>query len=102
MNPMVIIGLGRLLKSVSPERDNASFIDAAVVGIAMFGSIWVLFLDKAVHGPTVSKAAFVTQLLYPMMDVALLVAAARLLVKLKMRHPPFALISVAVGSLAIA
>src|SRR4051812_38896014 len=34
MYPMVIVGLTKLLRSVSVEKDNSSFIDAAVVGVA--------------------------------------------------------------------
>ncbi len=49
-----------------------------------------------------SDAALITQLAYPMMDVALIAAAARLVVKLHLRNPPLAMILVAVTSLAVA
>ena len=48
MYPLVIVGLTVMLRDVSPGRDSASFIDAAVVGTAMFGTLWVLFVDTTV------------------------------------------------------
>ena len=102
MYPMVIIGLTKLLRSVSSDRDYSSFIDAAVVGIAMFGALWILFVDSVFKTPQHSLPALVTQLAYPVMDVALAAVAARLVVKLHLKHPPFALILLAVTSLAIA
>ena len=102
MYPLVIIGLVKMLREVSPGRDYASLIDAAVVGISIFGALWVLFVDDVVDAPLDSVAGLTTQLLYPVMDVALLTVAARLVVNLHLRHKPFAFIVAAIGSLAVA
>jgi diguanylate cyclase (GGDEF)-like protein len=103
MYPLVIIGLTKMLRSVSGGvRDTASFIDAAVVGIAMFGVLWVVFVDTVFFTAEHTTAALLTQLAYPVMDLAVLTVAARLVVKLHLKHPPIALIVLAIGSLAIA
>jgi diguanylate cyclase (GGDEF)-like protein len=102
MYPLVIIGLTKMVRRVAPGRDTASFIDAAVVGIAMFGALWVLFVDTVFTVSQHSTSALVTTLAYPVMDVCLLAVAARLVVAVRLKHPPFALILLAIGSLAIA
>ncbi len=102
MYPLMIVGLTKMVRAVSPGRDTASFIDAAVVGIAMFGTLWVLFVDTVFETDDHTLAALVTQLAYPVMDVALLAVAARLVVTAQLKHPPFAFIVGAIGSLAIA
>ncbi len=104
MYPLMIVGLTKMVRAVRrPDQgDAATFIDAAIVGIAMFGALWVLFVDTVFETATNTTAALVTQLAYPVMDVALLAVAARLVVTLHLKHPPFALILGGLGSLAIA
>ncbi|MEL7207351.1 MAG: diguanylate cyclase, partial [Actinomycetota bacterium] len=105
MYPLMIIGLTKMVRAVRPrgnKADAATFIDAAVVGIAMFGALWVLFVDTVFETDTNTTAALLTQLAYPVMDVALLAVAARLAVTLHLKHPPFALILGSLGSLAVA
>ncbi len=101
MYPLVIVGLTKLVRQVAPGRDTASFIDAAVVGISMFGALWVLYVDDAVVGTGLSMS-LVVSLAYPVMDVALVAVAARLVVTVHLKHRPFAFILVAITSLAIA
>jgi diguanylate cyclase (GGDEF)-like protein len=105
MYPLMIVGLTKMVWVVRPEGgrgDAATFIDAAVVGIAMFGALWVLFVDTVFETESNTTAALLTQLAYPVMDVALLAVAARLAVTLHLKHPPFALILAGLGSLAVA
>lgn len=102
MYPLVIVGLVKMLRQVAPGRDYASLIDAAVVGIAVFGTVWVIWVDDVVDAPFDSVAGLVTQLAYPVMDVALFTVAARLVVNLHLRHRPFALLLGALGSLVVA
>ena len=101
MYPLMIVGLIKLVRAVAPGRSRASLIDGAVVGVAMFGIIWVLFVDDVVVVEQ-SFASLAVSVAYPVMDVALLAVAARLLVTVHLKHPPFALIAIAIGSLAIA
>ncbi len=101
MYPLMIIGLIKMVNEVAPGRSRASFIDAAVVGIAMFGTMWVLFVDDFFVSDT-NFGALAVSLGYPVMDVALLAVAARLVVTVHLKHPPFAFIVAAIGSLAVA
>jgi diguanylate cyclase (GGDEF)-like protein len=101
MYPLMIIGLTKLVQSVAPGRSRTSLIDGGVVAIALFGIIWVLFVDDVLLVEQ-SFWSLVMLLAYPAMDVALLAVAARLLVTVHLKHPPFALIVVAIGALAIA
>ena len=104
MYPLMIVGLTKMVRAVRSQDhgDAATFIDAAVVGIAMFGALWVLFVDTVFETEVNTTAALLTQLAYPVMDVALLAVAARLAVTMQLKHPPFALILVGLGSLAVA
>ncbi|MEZ5410561.1 MAG: GNAT family N-acetyltransferase [Acidimicrobiales bacterium] len=105
MYPLTIVGMIKLSRAVRPpdrRSDAATFIDAAVVGIAMFGALWVLFVDTVFFTDSSTTAALVTQLAYPVMDVALLAVAARLAVIVHLKHPPFALMTAAITSLAVA
>ncbi|HEX3089410.1 MAG TPA: EAL domain-containing protein, partial [Ilumatobacteraceae bacterium] len=102
MYPLVIVGLTKMHRSVSTDKADSSFVVAAIVGVAMVGALWILFVDTVLAGEANSNAALITQLAYPMMDVALIAAAARLVVKLHLRNPPLALILAAVCSLAVA
>ncbi|MGI9608556.1 MAG: GNAT family N-acetyltransferase [Acidimicrobiales bacterium] len=101
MYPLMIVGLTKMVSQVAPGRSRASFIDAAVVGIAVFGTLWVLFVDEF-FGFETNFLSLAVSLAYPVMDVALLAVAARLVVTLHLKHPPFAFIVLAIGSLAIA
>lgn len=101
MYPLMILGLIKLVRAVAPGRSRASLIDGAIVGVAMFGLMWVLFVDEVVTFEQ-TTAALVVSLAYPVMDVILLAVAARLLVTVHLTHPPFAFIAIAIGSLAIA
>ncbi len=101
MYPLMIVGLTKLVRAVAPGRSRASLIDGAVVGVAMFGIMFVLFVDDVVAFEQ-SFASLAVSLAYPVMDVALLAVAARLLVTVHLKHPPFAFIVGAIGALAIA
>ncbi len=101
MYPLMIVGLTKMVRSMTPGRNTASFIDAAVVGIAMFGGLWVLFVDGLFQGSTPLSELMVS-LAYPVMDVALLAVAARLVVTAQLKHPPFAFMTAAIASLAVA
>ena len=102
MYPLVIVGLLKMHRSVSTDKADSSFVVAAIVGVAMVGALWILFVDTVIAGAEHSDAALITQLAYPLMDVALIAVAARLVVKLHLRNPPLALILAAVSSLAVA
>ncbi len=102
MYPLMIVGLTKLVRHIAPGRDRASFIDALVVGFAMLGTMWVLFVDTIFETASHTMAALVVQLAYPIGDMVLLAVAARLVVTVHLKHPPFAFITGAIGALALA
>lgn len=102
MYPLMIVGLTKMVQHVAPGRDKASFIDAAVVGIAMFGITWVLFVDDVFQSGSGIDSGLLVSLAYPVMDVALLAVAARLVVSVHLKHLPFAFIVGAIAALGIA
>ncbi len=89
MYPLMIVGLTKKVRHVAPGRDRASFIDAAAVGTAMLAMMWVLFVGGIFETDDHTLAALVFQLGYPVMDVVLLAVAARLVVTVHLKHPPF-------------
>ena len=101
MYPLVVIGLTLLLRTTAPGRNGTTFIDAFAVGIAVLGVLWVLFVDDVVAAGS-NMPALVTQLAYPVGDVALLAVAARLVIKVHLSYKPFAFITAAIASLVIA
>ncbi len=102
MYPLVIVGLTKMHRSVPTDKADSSFVVAAIVGVAMVGALWILFVDTVIGSAALGKAALITQLAYPIMDVALIAVAARLVVKFHLKNPPLALILAAVSALAVA
>ncbi len=102
MYPLMIVGLNKMVTQIAGSRNSATLIDAGIVATAFFGLFWVLWVDQSFEGAVEWNAAFVVGLAYPVMDIALLAVAARLVVTLHLKHPPFAIIACAIGSLAIA
>ena len=50
MYPMVIVGLTKMHRSVSTDKADSSFVVAAIVGVAMVGALWILFVDTVLAG----------------------------------------------------
>ncbi|MEZ5341188.1 MAG: hypothetical protein R2706_06995 [Acidimicrobiales bacterium] len=75
--PLLIIGLTKMVKELTPGRDKASFIDAAIVGIAMFGCLWILFVDTVWATEENTTLALTVQLAAPILDLAVLAVATR-------------------------
>ncbi len=100
--PLLIIGLTKMLRELAPGRNKTSFIDAAIVGVAMFGVLWIIFVDTVWATEENTALALTIQLAAPILDVAVLAVATRVLVALHLQHPPIAFIVTGIGSLAIA
>ncbi len=101
MYPLMIVGLVKLLRSVSPGRDIASILDAGLVGVATFSALGVLYMDSYLQ----TNGHFLGRLIsigYPVMDVCLLTVAARLVAAAKLRQATFILMGAGLISLIIA
>ena len=96
--PFVILGVLLLARSRTPGSDRGSLVDATIIAIG-FGVLSVVFLI----GPTVAMGSTPVLLrtvsaAYPLMDMLVLVVAARLVVGAGLRMPTFYLF---VASLAV-
>ncbi|MFT7602411.1 MAG: two-component system cell cycle response regulator [Acidimicrobiales bacterium] len=102
MYPFVIVGLNKMRRSMNVGRGDSSLVITTIVGVATTGVLWILFVDTIVEVSDHSTAAFAPQLAYPLMDVALVAVAARLVMGIQLRNPSLLLILGAVSALAIA
>jgi diguanylate cyclase len=102
MYPMVIAGLIGLLRRASPTRDWAGVVDAGMIAVATFAVLVVLFMDRYLADKSLSFGGQLISIAYPVMDVALIAVAARLVGTLHIRRSPYALLSGGLFSLLIA
>jgi hypothetical protein len=102
MYPLVILGLLRLVAQTSPGRDLSSLVDAAIVAVATFAVFGVLVMDRYLTDPTLSTIGRVISVCYPVMDVALIAVAVRLIGSVHLRRPSFALLLGGLCSLLVA
>jgi diguanylate cyclase len=102
MYPLVIAGLVLMVRHVSPGRDWASLIDAALIATASFVVLGILLMDDHLTDPSMTFAGRMISLAYPVMDVALLAVAVRLAVAVQLRHPASALMGASLISLLVA
>jgi diguanylate cyclase len=102
MYPLVIVGLLQLHRDVSRRRDWASVVDAGLVAVATFATLGVLVMDAYITDHSLNVAGRVISLAYPVMDVALLTVAARLIGAVHLRHSSFAFLAAGLCSLFVA
>ncbi|MBK6870497.1 MAG: GNAT family N-acetyltransferase [Kineosporiaceae bacterium] len=102
MYPLVIMGLLRLVAQTSPGRDWSSLVDAAIVAVATFAAFGVLVMDRYLADPNLTLAGRVISVCYPVMDVALIAVAARLMGLVHLRRPAFGLLLAGLCSLLVA
>jgi diguanylate cyclase len=102
MYPLVIAGLIGLLRRASPTRDWAGVVDAGMIAVATFAILGVLIMDRYLADKSLSLGGQLISMAYPVMDVAVLAVAARLVGSLHLRHRCYALLSAGLCSLLIA
>jgi diguanylate cyclase len=102
MYPIMIVGLIMLLRSVSPGRDVAGLIDAALITVATFAVLGILVMDTYLESNSISFMEQLISISYPVMDVALVAVAARLVAAAQLRQPTFALMVTGLFSLMVA
>ncbi len=102
MYPLMIIGLIGILRTVSPGRDMAGLVDAGLVAVATFAVLGILVMDTYVTDDSMELSGRLISLAYPVMDVALIAVAARLVAAVHLRQSTFALMTVGLFSLMIA
>jgi signal transduction histidine kinase len=87
--PLVIAGVLALVRSRSPGSDRASLNDAAVIAIGVGVVSWVFLVVPSVLAHGVPTRVRVVSAAYPIMDMLVLAAAARLVVGVGFRRPAF-------------
>ncbi len=102
MYPLMIVGLLGILRTVSPGRDMAGLVDAGLVAVATFAVLGILIMDTYITDDTIDFSGRLISIAYPVMDVALVAVAARLVAAVHLRQTTFALMTVALFSLLIA
>jgi diguanylate cyclase len=102
MYPIMIVGLSMLLRSVSPGRDIAGIVDAALVAVATFAVLGILYMDTYLTDDSSSLSGRLISIGYPVMGVCLLAVAARLAAAARLRQPAFIFMNCGLVSLIIA
>ena len=102
MYPLVILGLLRLIRQIAPGRDWPSLLDAAIAAVGTFAVLGVLVIDTYVADGSLEWAGRVISVCYPVMDVALVAVAVRLVGVVPLRRPAFALLAAGLCSLLVA
>jgi signal transduction histidine kinase len=87
--PLVIGGVLALVRSRTPGSDRVSLNDAAIIATSLGVLSWVFLVEPAVgaHGAPVQLR--VVSAAYPIMDLLVLAAAARLVVGVGFRPPAY-------------
>jgi two-component system cell cycle response regulator len=90
--PLVLAGLLLLIRRRTPGRDLPGLVDASVLAVVAALLSWLFLIAPTARfdSPTLAK---VTSLAYPVMDLALLAMALRLMLGVGRRPPSFFLLS---------
>ena len=102
MYPLVICGLLRLIRQISPGRDWPSLLDASIAAVGTFAVLGVLVIDTYVADGSMQLAGRIISVCYPVMDVALVAVAVRLVGVVHLRRPAYALLAAGLCSLLVA
>jgi PAS domain S-box-containing protein len=76
-----------LVRARAPRRDRAGLLDAVIVTTGIFSLSWVLIIERYVEASGVSGLAKGVSIAYPVIDLLLLAAAARLILSPGKRNP---------------
>ena len=102
MYPLVICGLLLLIREISPGRDWPSLLDASIAAVGTFAVLGVLVIDTYVADGSMQLAGRIISVCYPVMDVALVAVAVRLVGVVHLRRPAYALLAAGLCSLLVA
>jgi signal transduction histidine kinase len=99
--PLVIAGVLALIRSRTPGSDRVSLNDAAIIATSLGVLSWVFLVEPALHAPGASVQLRIVSAVYPIMDLLLLAAAARLVVGVGFRPPAYWLFVLSLGVLLV-
>ncbi len=78
--PAVGAGLLLMIRARSPRRDTSNLIDVAIVSTGMAFYSWIFLIEPYVGDSNLGLYEKVVAAFYPMMDIALVAVAARILI----------------------
>jgi two-component system cell cycle response regulator len=94
--PFIVIALVLFVRRRTPGRDRPALLDAAILGIGAATLVWVFLLDPQIQagGPWLARAV---SLAFPVLDLAILVVALRLVIGAGLRSRSFYLLTGGLG-----
>ena len=87
--PLVIAGVLALVRSRTPGSDRVSLNDAAIIATSLGVLSWVFLVEPAVGAHGVPLQLRIVSAAYPIMDLLVLAAVARLVVGVGFRPPAY-------------
>jgi two-component system, cell cycle response regulator len=87
--PFVVAGVVALVRSRTPGSDRVSLNDAAIIATSVGVLSWVFLVEPAVLAHGIPVQVRIVSAAYPVMDLLLLAAAARLVVGVGLRPPAY-------------
>jgi signal transduction histidine kinase len=87
--PFMIAGVLALVRSRTPGSDRVSLNDAAIIATSLGVLSWVFLVEPAVLAHGASVPMRIVSAAYPIMDLLVLAAAARLVVGVGFRPPAY-------------
>ena len=100
--PLYAVGLNRLSKARNPGGDPIAMLDAALVGVIAFASMWVLTIGPAFESPETDFFDSLIGSAYPIGDVILLVQLTYLAGDTRFRSTALRMIGVALAATLVA
>ncbi len=97
--PIMVVGVARLIRARSRRRDRAGLIDTLIISTGVGVISWVYLMAPYTHQADSPLLAKATSLAYPLMDLLVLAAIARLVFGPGRREPAFHLLIV--GAVAL-
>jgi diguanylate cyclase (GGDEF)-like protein/PAS domain S-box-containing protein len=90
--PVLAAGVLALLHARQPGGNRAALLDALIVAVGLGAGIWVFLIAPYLRDETLTRFEQVVAMAYPVMDLVLLLVAARLLTAGGLNHPSILLL----------
>lgn len=94
---VLLVGLGLLVRAHVGYRDRAGLIDTAIVTVGLGVLSWLFFIDPVLGDSSLSTAARLTAVAYPLIDVLLLAVLVRMVFSSGVRLPAYRLLGLAIA-----
>jgi diguanylate cyclase (GGDEF)-like protein len=100
--PVLVAGLAILIRGRASGRDRAGLVDAGIIAAGVGLLAWEFWIRPIVLDESLSPAAWLISLGYPMMDLLMFVMVARLFTTAGARTPSFRLLAGAIMLVLVA